>query len=135
MSLADLQTKLDEYPWGYLVTVSDQQRAHSLAVPTQYVDGVLAMSAGSTETSKSSIGGSANQYFGTVGGGSSGASAAGAYLIGISIQAIHKGEIIATYSSGQNLRKGEIISPVLFAREAAEHIAKSLIRKREIGRK
>ncbi len=46
VSLADLHTKLAEYPWGYLVTVSDQQRAHSLAVPTHYVDGVLAMSAG-----------------------------------------------------------------------------------------
>ena len=46
MSLAELQTKLDQYPWGYLVTVSDQQRAHSLAVPSQYVDGVLTVSAG-----------------------------------------------------------------------------------------
>jgi hypothetical protein len=46
VSLAELQDTLNAYPWGYLITVSDQQRAHSLAVPTHYVDGVLAMSAG-----------------------------------------------------------------------------------------
>jgi hypothetical protein len=46
VALADLDLTLQSYPWGYLVTVSDQQRAHSLAVPTQYVDGVFAMVAG-----------------------------------------------------------------------------------------
>ena len=40
--LADLEAKLAEYPWCYLVTVSDDQRAHLLAVPTQFVDGVFA---------------------------------------------------------------------------------------------
>lgn len=46
MALADLESTLVEYPWAYLVTVSDQQRAHSLAVPTHYVDGVFAAAAG-----------------------------------------------------------------------------------------
>ena len=44
--LTDLAEKLTEHPWGYLVTVSDAQRAHSLAVPTQLVDGVLVADAG-----------------------------------------------------------------------------------------
>jgi hypothetical protein len=46
VSLSELDATLAGYPWGYLVTVSDAQRAHLLAVPTQYVDGVFALSAG-----------------------------------------------------------------------------------------
>jgi hypothetical protein len=46
VSLDELESKLALYPWGFLITVSDAGRAHSLAVPTQYVDGVLAASAG-----------------------------------------------------------------------------------------
>jgi hypothetical protein len=46
VSLADLEAKLAEYPWCYLVTVSDDERAHLLAVPTQFIDGVFAASAG-----------------------------------------------------------------------------------------
>lgn len=46
VALPDLGTTLEQYPWGYLMTVSDAQRAHSLAVPTQYVDGVIVASAG-----------------------------------------------------------------------------------------
>ena len=46
VAISDLYTKLDEYPWGYLMTVNDRQRAHALAVPTQFVDGVLVASAG-----------------------------------------------------------------------------------------
>lgn len=44
--LAELDTQLAAYPWALLVTVSDDQRAHLLAVPTRYVDGVFAVSAG-----------------------------------------------------------------------------------------
>lgn len=46
VTLADLEAELAQYPWGYLVTVSDDQRAHMLGVPTQFVDGVFAVSAG-----------------------------------------------------------------------------------------
>jgi hypothetical protein len=39
--LDELEARLDDFPWGYLVTVRDDGRAQSLAVPTQYVDGAL----------------------------------------------------------------------------------------------
>jgi len=41
VALSDLATALADYPWGYLVTVSPDHRAHSLAVPTDFRDGVL----------------------------------------------------------------------------------------------
>ena len=44
--LEDLAAKLVDFPWGYLVTVRDDGRAQSLAVPTQYVDGVLVATVG-----------------------------------------------------------------------------------------
>ncbi len=44
--LDDLAAKLEDFPWGYLVTVRDDGRAQSLAVPTQYVDGVLVATVG-----------------------------------------------------------------------------------------
>ena len=34
--LPDLGSTLSSYPWGYLVTVGDDQRARSLAVPTSF---------------------------------------------------------------------------------------------------
>ena len=37
--LDELAQRLGGYPWGYLVTVRDDGRAQSLAVPTTYVDG------------------------------------------------------------------------------------------------
>ncbi len=46
VSMEDLPNALEAFPWGYLVTVSDAQRAHSLAVPTQFTDGVFTASAG-----------------------------------------------------------------------------------------
>lgn len=45
--ISDLAAALAEYPWGYLVTVSDKQRAHSLAAPTAYANGVFTVPAGS----------------------------------------------------------------------------------------
>jgi len=39
--LDELEARLADFPWGYLVTVRDDGRAQSLAVPTQYVDGAL----------------------------------------------------------------------------------------------
>jgi hypothetical protein len=44
--LAELGETLARFPWAYLVTVSDDQRAHSLAVPTRFVDGALLLAAG-----------------------------------------------------------------------------------------
>ncbi len=44
--LDELESKLADYPWGYLVTVRDDGRPQSLAVPTQMVDGVLVATVG-----------------------------------------------------------------------------------------
>jgi hypothetical protein len=46
VELHDLASVLADYPWGYLITVSPDQRAHSLAVPTDFHDGALHASAG-----------------------------------------------------------------------------------------
>jgi hypothetical protein len=46
VALPDLATTLSEYPWGYLVTVRPDQRAHMLAVPTDMRDGALHAAAG-----------------------------------------------------------------------------------------
>ncbi len=46
VTLADLPDALGGFPWGYLVTVSDDLRAHSLAVPTDWRAGALHMQAG-----------------------------------------------------------------------------------------
>lgn len=44
--LAELAARLVDYPWGYLVTVRDDGRAQTLAIPTEYVDGVLVATVG-----------------------------------------------------------------------------------------
>lgn len=44
--LDELEARLADFPWGYLVTVRDDGRAQSLAVPTQYVDSALIASVG-----------------------------------------------------------------------------------------
>jgi hypothetical protein len=46
VGLTELGTALQDYPWGYLVTVGDDGRGRSLAVPTQFVDGRLHCAAG-----------------------------------------------------------------------------------------
>jgi len=46
VGLDELGTTLDGFPWGYLVTVRDDGRAQTLAVPTRFVDGVLVASVG-----------------------------------------------------------------------------------------
>jgi hypothetical protein len=46
VELDDLAVTLADYPWGYLITVSPDQRAHSLAVPTDFHDGALHAAAG-----------------------------------------------------------------------------------------
>ncbi|MBI4934448.1 MAG: pyridoxamine 5'-phosphate oxidase family protein [Actinobacteria bacterium] len=46
VALPELPDALAAYPWGYLLTVRDDLRAQSLAVPTQWRDGALQMSAG-----------------------------------------------------------------------------------------
>lgn len=46
--LTELATALAPYPWGYLVTVRDDLRAHSLAVPTDLRAGVLHADGGRT---------------------------------------------------------------------------------------
>lgn len=44
--LDELADRLAAYPWGYLVTVRDDGRAQSLAVPTRYADGALVATVG-----------------------------------------------------------------------------------------
>lgn len=44
--LPELEATLMEYPWGYLMTVTAELRAHSMAVSTQFIDGVFAASVG-----------------------------------------------------------------------------------------
>ncbi|MDP2290317.1 MAG: pyridoxamine 5'-phosphate oxidase family protein [Actinomycetota bacterium] len=46
VTIDDLPNALGDYPWGYLVTVSDDLRAHTLAVPTDWRAGALHASAG-----------------------------------------------------------------------------------------
>lgn len=44
--LDELADRLAAYPWGYLVTVRDDGRAQSLAVPTRYAEGALVATVG-----------------------------------------------------------------------------------------
>jgi hypothetical protein len=44
--LDELEAKLAEFPWGYLVTVRDDGRPQSLAVPARMVDGALVATVG-----------------------------------------------------------------------------------------
>lgn len=44
--LDQLEARLSEFPWGYLMTVRDDGRAQGLAVPTQVADGVLVATVG-----------------------------------------------------------------------------------------
>ena len=44
--LDQLEERLAEFPWGYLMTVRDDGRAQSLAVPTRLTDGVLVATIG-----------------------------------------------------------------------------------------
>jgi hypothetical protein len=46
VELADLGTTLERYPWGYFVTVGDDQQARLLAVPTRFAAGVFTVDAG-----------------------------------------------------------------------------------------
>ena len=46
--LPDLGSTLVSYPWGYLVTVGDDMRAHSLAVPTSFDGTSLRVAGGRT---------------------------------------------------------------------------------------
>lgn len=49
--LDELADRLAAYSWGYLVTVRDDGRAQSLAIPTQLVDGMLVATVGRGTTS------------------------------------------------------------------------------------
>jgi hypothetical protein len=44
--LDELEERLSQYPWGYLVSVRDDGRAQSLAVPTRLIDGALTATIG-----------------------------------------------------------------------------------------
>lgn len=44
--LPELEARLSDFPWGYLVTVRDDGRPQALAVPTLMVEGVLVATVG-----------------------------------------------------------------------------------------
>jgi hypothetical protein len=44
--LDELSARLEDHPWGYLVTVRDDGRAQSLAIATRVVDGALVATVG-----------------------------------------------------------------------------------------
>ncbi|HAP76853.1 MAG TPA: hypothetical protein DCR14_12305 [Acidimicrobiaceae bacterium] len=46
VELSDLPDTLAPYPWGYLVTVGPDLRAHVLAVPTRFLGGTFLFEAG-----------------------------------------------------------------------------------------
>lgn len=46
VELSDLPDTLAPYPWGYVVTVGPDLRAHVLAVPTRFHGGVFVFEAG-----------------------------------------------------------------------------------------
>lgn len=49
--IAELRAQLADYPWGFLVSVSAEGRAHSLAVATAFDDdGALRLQVGRTST-------------------------------------------------------------------------------------
>ena len=93
--------------------------------------GIITMAEGQTGKSKGSAFGSSY----AVGGSSSGSTASGSYVTGITIQAYKNNELIATHSAGQNLDSGSFVSPVHLAKDAAIYISRVLVRQHEIGRK
>ncbi len=46
VALEDLAATLERFPWAFLVTVDDDQRAHLLSVPTRFEDGDFVLAAG-----------------------------------------------------------------------------------------
>jgi len=95
------------------------------------IAGIITIDEGQTGNSKGVIlGGNSS-----VGGSSSASSASGTYVTGITVQAYKNNELIATYSVGQDLGKGRLISPVSLAKEAAHNVVKLLVRQNEIGRR
>ena len=96
--------------------------------------GVVTMSMGGTGNSEASMGGYAGGGFAGVGGSASGTSASGNYASGITVQATRNGELIATYSAGQDLRDGVLLSPVALATKAAIQVSTVLVRQNQIGR-
>jgi hypothetical protein len=46
VEINSLGAALDDYPWGYVVTVSDSSQARLVAVPTRFDDGLLIAPAG-----------------------------------------------------------------------------------------
>jgi|GEM_PF-5718161 len=99
------------------------------------IEGIITLEEGQTGSSKGLILGSASSGSGTVGGSSTGSSASGTYMSGITVQAYKNGELIATYSVGQNLGRGVLLSPVTMATRAANYISTVLVRQNEIGRR
>jgi hypothetical protein len=93
--------------------------------------GIITMDGGQTGSSEGKVLGIGS----SIGGRTSGSSASGNYVTGITIQAYKNGELIATNSVGQDLGKGTLISPVTFAQDAVWQIVKALVRQNEIGYK
>ena len=99
------------------------------------IKGLLTIEEGTTGVSKGKMSGAGSSGFVAIGGKSSGSSATGAYVTGVTVQAYKKGEMIATHSIGQNLSRGRFVSPVSLAKKAAKYISTILVRQNEIGRR
>jgi hypothetical protein len=95
------------------------------------IEGIITIDEGQTGSSSGLILGGRS----SVGGGSSSSAASGTYVTGITIQAYKGSDMIATYSVGQDLGKGKLVSPVSLAMSAARNISTLLVRQNEIGRK
>ena len=55
VALDDLAETLAGYPWGYLVTVGPDLRAHVLAVPSTFADGVFVLSTGRSSRANAAL--------------------------------------------------------------------------------
>ena len=55
VTIEGIGAALADYPWGYLTTVGDDQRSHSLAVPTVFRDGVFVVQPGKSSCRNVSV--------------------------------------------------------------------------------
>jgi hypothetical protein len=94
--------------------------------------GVVTMDQGAESEGHSSVMG--NAY--GVGGKSKNSAIVGHYISGISAQAYRNGELLATYSVGQNLGEGRPLkAPITLAHDAAYNIVWYLLHDNVIGSK
>ena len=114
VTLADLPDALGGFPWGYLVTVSDDLRAHSLAVPTDWRAGALHMQAGRGTRANATVGRFAQmvRYFCGRGGGSPATFRQPSIAIAEVAGAERVHEVVGDLASGQGVAKRRFVANV-----------------------